>query len=69
MFNKRITKQHLPYSTALIRTVEGFTMDLTVTKREANVSQRGKCGAAEGTGPIAEGVKEPDKMERGRYYQ
>lgn len=40
-------------------------MDLTVTKREANVSQRGKCGAAEGTGPIAEGVKEPDKMEGG----
>lgn len=29
------------------------------------MSQGRKCGAAEGTGPIAEGVKEPDKMEGG----
>lgn len=29
------------------------------------MSQGGKCGAAEGTGPIAEGVKEPDKTEGG----
>lgn len=33
--------------------------------RRENVSQGRKCGAAEGTGPIAEGVKEPDKMEGG----
>lgn len=66
MFNKRATHQlHLPYFTALIITVEDVNMDLTVTKRDENVSQRGKCGAAEGTGPIAEGVKEPDKMEGG----
>lgn len=64
MFNKRTTYQlHLPYFTPLI-TVD-FQMDLTVTKRGENVSQRGECRAAEGTGPIAEGVKEPDKMEGG----
>lgn len=58
MFTKRISKQlHLDsYFTALIITVEGLNMDLPVTIREGNVSQRGKCGAAEGTGPITEGV-------------
>lgn len=43
-----------------------------MTKREEKVSQRGKCGAAEGTRPIAEGVKEPDKVWGGWggwYYQ
>lgn len=29
------------------------------------MSQRGKCGAADGTGPIADGVKEPDMMDGG----
>lgn len=32
---------------------------------QENVSPGSKCGAAQGTGVIAEGVKEPDKMEGG----